>query len=114
MEADSQTDRKAASGPNQQPDGMRVRIPNGALPRFPASVLVLRDVRSLLFERRARIEPSWHKRLGYRLEAARYRRFEREYGKKYDLVITVSRDDEAWLRRRLRLTNVTTVPIPVD
>lgn len=84
------------------------------LPRFPASALVLHDVRALLFERRAAVERRWFRRLGERFEAAKYRRFEAEYARRYGLVVTVSEADGAWVQRAYAPTDATTVPIPVD
>lgn len=84
------------------------------LPRFPVSVLVIHDVRALVYERQARAASSWHERLSYLWEAWRYWRFEREYCRKYDLVVTVSLADEGWVRQHYRPDRVVTIPIPVD
>jgi len=84
-----------------------------ALPPLPLRVLVMHDVRALLYERRARAETGL-KRLVYRLEAWRYRHFEARYARRYDLVVTVSPADEAWVRRHYGLEHVVTIPIPVD
>jgi len=84
------------------------------LPRMPASVLVLHDVRALVYERRAQAAESLRERLACLLEAQLYRRFEREYCRKYDLVVTVSPADEAWVRRYYRPLRQVTIPIPVD
>jgi glycosyltransferase involved in cell wall biosynthesis len=84
------------------------------LPRFPASALVLHDVRALLFERRAAIERRWHRRVSARLEALRYRRFEAAYARRYGLVVTVSAADGAWVQQRYAPALAATVPIPVD
>src|SRR5262249_18706793 len=40
--------------------------------------------------------------------------FERQYCRQYDLVITVSSTDEAWVRQHYQPTRLVTVPIPVD
>jgi len=84
------------------------------LPKFPVSVLVLHDIRALVYERRAQIAASPVQRLTSLVEAWRYRRFERKYCRKYDLVVTVSKEDEAWVRKHYRPHNVVTIPIPVD
>ena len=84
------------------------------LPRFPVSVLVLHDVRSLVYSRRADTESSALRRAFTRLEARKYRKFERGYCQRFDLVVTVSDSDEQWVRRHYRPTRIATVPIPVD
>jgi glycosyltransferase involved in cell wall biosynthesis len=84
------------------------------LPRIPARVLVLHDVRTLVYERRAQAAESLSERLACLLEARLYRRFEREYCRRYDLVVTVSSADEAWVRRHYHPTRSITIPIPVD
>jgi glycosyltransferase involved in cell wall biosynthesis len=84
------------------------------LPPFPVNTLVLHDVRALLFERRAASRRHRAARWLDRLEAARYRRFERHYARRYDLTVTVSAADEAWVRRTYQPAAVATVPIPVD
>ncbi len=84
------------------------------VPRPPASILVLHDVRALVYERRAAVAASLPERLAYRGEARRYRRFERRYCARFDLVVTVSSADEAWVRAHYRPRRLVTVPIPVD
>jgi glycosyltransferase involved in cell wall biosynthesis len=84
------------------------------LPRFPVSVLVLHDVRALVYARQAEVATSPRERRARRREARRYRRFEREYCNRYDLVITVSSADEAWVREHYHPRRLVTVPIPVD
>lgn len=84
------------------------------LPGFPASVLVLHDVRALVYERRARSVASPLRRLSCAIEAWRYRYFEGRYCQKYDLVLTVSSADEAWVRQHYRPSRLMTIPLPVD
>ncbi len=84
------------------------------LPRPPVSVLVMHDVRALVYERQVAAAASLPERLARRREARRYRRFEREYASKYDLVVTVSPADEAWVRAHYRPSRLVTIPIPVD
>ena len=84
------------------------------LPRPPVSVLVLHDVRALLYERQALAARSRCERWVLRREARRYRRFERDYCRRYDLVVTVSPADEAWVRTHYRPPRLATVAIPVD
>ena len=64
------------------------------LPRSPLSVLVMHDVRALVYERRAAAAGSLIERLACRREARRYRRFERTYCRRFDVVVTVSAADE--------------------
>lgn len=84
------------------------------VPRLPVSVLVMHDVRALMYARQAAAAGSPGERWKQRRESRRYRRFERKYCSRYDLVITVSSVDEAWVRRHYRPRRVVTVPIPVD
>jgi len=84
------------------------------VPKFPASVLVMHDIRARVYARQAQASASVLRRVRLNLEAWRYRQFERNYCRKFDQVITVSTADEAWLRENYQLTNVVTVPIPVD
>ncbi len=84
------------------------------LPLFPVSVLVLHDVRALLYERKMRVVQSTKERWACTVESWLYRRFERHYCHKYDLIITVSPADEAWVRKNYGLRQVITIPIPVD
>ncbi|MBV9325632.1 MAG: hypothetical protein JO352_17820, partial [Chloroflexi bacterium] len=84
------------------------------LPRLPATVLVLHDVRSLLYQRRARAAASFGRRLRYWLEARRYRRYERKYCQQVELVVTVSDDDAVWVRSQYRPKQVLTLELPVD
>ena len=84
------------------------------LPRLPVSVLVMHDVRALMYERQAATAGSQWQRLSRMRESRRYRRFERDYCNRYDLVVTVSPADEAWVRAHYRPRRIVTVPIPVD
>jgi len=84
------------------------------VPSAGVSVLVMHDVRALVYERRAASAGSVRERLACRREARRYRRFERRYCRRFDLVVTVSPADEAWVRAHYRPRRLVTVPIPVD
>ena len=81
---------------------------------FPVTVLVMHDVRALVYERRAQVAHSWIERRACLAEAWLYRRFERLYCHKYDLVVTVSSADEAWVQQHYQPTKLVTIPIPVD
>jgi glycosyltransferase involved in cell wall biosynthesis len=84
------------------------------LPRFPVSILVMHDVRALVYERWAQATSFGVRRLTRLVYAWLYRRFEQRYCHQYDLVITVSSADEAWVRRHYRPDRLVTIPIPVD
>jgi glycosyltransferase involved in cell wall biosynthesis len=84
------------------------------MPRFPLSVLIMHDIRALVYERRARLPSLPWFRAAYWLESRRYRRFERRYCRKFDLVVTVSAADEAWVRANYHPRRIATIPIPVD
>jgi len=84
------------------------------LPPFPVRVLVMHDVRARVYERQARIARSPVQKANCLLQSRLYRGFERLYSQKYDLVVTVSSSDEAWVRKYYGPKNVVTIPIPVD
>jgi glycosyltransferase involved in cell wall biosynthesis len=84
------------------------------LPSFPVSVLVMHDVRALVYERQGKIAASWVERRACFLEAWLYRRFERKYCRLYDLIVTVSSADESWVRQHYQPSRLITIPIPVD
>src|SRR5262249_22999033 len=84
------------------------------VPRPGISVLVMHDVRALVYERHAAAATSVRERIALRREARRYRRFEGRYCRRFDLVITVSPTDEEWVRAHYAPRRLATVPIPVD
>ncbi len=84
------------------------------LPRACVSVLVLHDVRTRLYESRARAASGPVARAYWRLQARLYRRFETHWCRRYDLVTTVSEPDAAWVRRHARPRGVLVVPLPLD
>ena len=84
------------------------------MPRPALSVLVMHDVRALVYERRAAAAGSTRERLAFAREARRYRRFEGAYCRRFDLVVTVSPADEAWVRARYRPRRLVTVALPID
>lgn len=84
------------------------------LPHFPVSVLVMHDVRALVYERRRQVASSLGEWLTSLLQGWLYRRFEGAYCRTYDLVVTVSSADEAWVRQHYRPRRLATIPIPVD
>ena len=84
------------------------------IPKPLASILVLHDIRSVLYERRARVARSLLEKWRWRWTANRYRAFEKRYCGRFDLVTTVSEHDAAWVRRNYGARRVVAVPLPVD
>jgi glycosyltransferase involved in cell wall biosynthesis len=84
------------------------------LPPFATSALVLHDIRSVLYRRRVLTGRSFRERLGYLVDSWRYRALELRYCQQFDLVVTVSPADEAWVRKHYRPRRLVTIPIPVD
>jgi glycosyltransferase involved in cell wall biosynthesis len=84
------------------------------LPRPLVSILVLHDIRSVLYERRALVARNLFEKWRWRRTADRYRAFERRYCGRYDLVATVSEHDAEWVRRHYGARRVVAVPLPVD
>lgn len=85
-----------------------------SLPRPRLAVLVMHDVRALVYERRAAVAQSPRERRRWQREAGRYRAFERRWCAEYDVVVTVSEHDARWVREQYRPRRVVTVPLPVD
>lgn len=83
-------------------------------PRQMASILVMHDIRSVVYERQAQTSASLWERRRLMRQARRYYSFEREHCQRYDMVVTVSRPDADWVRRHYRPKRVITVPLPVD
>jgi glycosyltransferase involved in cell wall biosynthesis len=84
------------------------------MPRPLVSVLVMHDIRARLYERWADVSLSTAERWHLRREARRYRAFEREYSRRFDLVVTVSAEDARWVREQYRPARVYHLPLPVD
>lgn len=84
------------------------------LPRQMVSVLVMHDIRAVMYQRRAAASSSAGERRRMLDEARRYFMFERDYCQRYDLVVTVSQNDAEWVRRHYQPKRVYTVPLPVD
>jgi glycosyltransferase involved in cell wall biosynthesis len=85
-----------------------------AMPRPLVSVLVMHDIRALIFERRAAVEPGSAARQRLLAEAHRYRAFERAQCQNYDLVVTMSTEDAAWVTEHYAPRRVAVRPLPVD
>jgi glycosyltransferase involved in cell wall biosynthesis len=86
----------------------------GSLPRPRLAVLVMHDLRALVYERRAAVAGNARERRRWQREARRYRAFEARWCREYDLVVTVSEHDACWVREHYRPRRVITVPLPVD
>ncbi len=84
------------------------------LPRFPVTILVMHDIRALVYLRRARVCRNPWKKLLFFEQFRRYKRFERLYCQKYDLIVTVSKTDEQWVKYNYHPKRTTTVPLPLD
>jgi glycosyltransferase involved in cell wall biosynthesis len=84
------------------------------LPRQRVSILVMHDIRALLYERQAQASTSRWERWRLLRQARRYFAFEQFYSRRYDLVATVSDHDAAWVREHYQPRRVITVPLPVD
>jgi glycosyltransferase involved in cell wall biosynthesis len=84
------------------------------IPRPRLAVLVMHDVRALIYARRAAVADTWRERRRYRREARRYDAFERRYCAAFDLVVTVSDDDAAYVRTHYGPAHVVTRRLPID
>jgi len=84
------------------------------LPSYCTAILVLHDVRALMYKRRAHSSDSLYGRVAYMIQSYLYKKFERNYCRKYDLVVTVSKTDQEWVKKYYQPNKVTNVPIPID
>lgn len=84
------------------------------VPAQTASVLVMHDIRALVYQRQAETSTRWLERQWLNYQARRYYSFERAYTRRYDLVTTVSEPDAAWVRKHYQPRRVAVVPLPVD
>ena len=85
-----------------------------SIPRADVSVLVMHDIRSLLFARRARTARTWRERMSLERQARLYFEFEKRQARRYDLLVAVSETDGEWLRRHYEPRRVHVAPIPAD
>jgi glycosyltransferase involved in cell wall biosynthesis len=85
-----------------------------SIPGSFASALIMHDIRSVVYQRQARLAASWWERWKLQHQARRYYRFERRYTRRFDLVVALSEIDADWIRRHYRPRRVAIVPIPVD
>jgi len=84
------------------------------IPAPLVSVLVLHDVRARVYARAAEVATSARRRRALAREASRYESFERSYCRRYDLVVTVSEADAAWVRERYSPRRVLVLTLPLD
>lgn len=84
------------------------------LPRPLVSILVMHDIRALMYLRRAQTSASASERRHFLDEARRYFAFERAYCQRYDLVVTVSQHDAEWVHKHYQPKRVIAAPLPVD
>lgn len=84
------------------------------IPEQPFSVLVMHDIRSVVYERRAETAAGWRERRRMLSQARRCFELERKYARRYDLVVAVSDHDAEWIRRNYQPRKVTTARLPLD
>jgi len=84
------------------------------IPSSLKTILVMHDIRALVYHRQKNIAQSkWQKRY-YAKQAKKYFQFEKNQCKKYDLVIALSEQDAAWIQENYHPKKIAIVPIPVD
>jgi glycosyltransferase involved in cell wall biosynthesis len=86
---------------------------------FPAklwgqTILFQHNVETVLWDRMLASEPSWLKRLLYRVEAGRMRRYECSSIGKFQHVIAVSEQDRAYMSQFMPAEKISVVPTGVD
>jgi glycosyltransferase involved in cell wall biosynthesis len=84
------------------------------LPRQPLSILMMHDIRAVIFDRQASIAQSGAERRRLRRQADFYYQFEKKYLPRYDLVVALSQVDHDWIQQHYRPRNLALIPIPVD
>ena len=84
------------------------------VPRHLVSVLVMHDIRARLYERRAAVSGSLIERWRLQRQARRYARFESNYCRRFDLVVTVSAEDARWVESHYQPPRVYELALPVD
>lgn len=78
------------------------------------AVLFQHNVESALWDRQARHEPNLAKRVAFKMEAAKMRRYEAETVARYPRVIAVSEHDRALMSAMTDPARITVVPTGVD
>lgn len=84
------------------------------IPRPSMSILVMHDVRALVYGRRAAITRSRWRRRHYERQATKYHAFERALCREYDVVVTVSDNDAQFVRTQYEPRHVVTRRLPID
>jgi glycosyltransferase involved in cell wall biosynthesis len=82
--------------------------------RWGSTVLFQHNVETVLWERMVDNESNWLKRLVYRFEAAKMRRYERASIGQFQRVIAVSEQDRAFMGQFMPLDKISVVPTGVD
>lgn len=85
-----------------------------SLPKFLYSILILHDVRALVYQRQTKNASRLMDKIAFYLETRRYLKFEKAACQKFDLALTVSPADEKWMRENYHIENVETAILPVD
>jgi glycosyltransferase involved in cell wall biosynthesis len=85
-----------------------------SLPYFGTNILILHDVRTLVYERQAKVESDTFKRWLLTKESARYRKFEQKYINQVQQAIAVSPADELWVKNNFEAPHITSVSLPVS
>ena len=77
-------------------------------------VLFQHNVETLLWQRQAAHEPNMLRRLMFRVEAAKMKRYERAALQRFDHIVAVSPQDQAAMRDAVPADRITVVPTGVD
>jgi glycosyltransferase involved in cell wall biosynthesis len=94
-------------------DFLSVSLDFPAAHRTPA-VLFQHNVESILWERQAEHEPNSIKRMVFKIEAAKMRRYERETVARFPRVIAVSEHDRKQMSAMTEASRISVVPTGVD
>ena len=82
--------------------------------RWGQTILFQHNVETVLWDRMLASEPSWMRRLLYRVEAARMRKYECSSIRKFRHVIAVSEQDRTYMSQFMPAENISVVPTGVD
>lgn len=83
-------------------------------PKSLVSILIMHDIRSLVYLRQAQAVKSWWKKQYCQKQANRYFQYEKNYCQQYDLIIALSEQDASWIKQHYQPKKVAIVPIPID
>lgn len=84
------------------------------IPTALRSILIMHDIRSLVYHRQIATVQSWWKKKYCQLQAKRYFHFEKKQCQQYDLIVSLSDADAAWITQYYSPKKIAIVPIPVD